>query len=78
MTTRPHANGTPDPRDSGFETLLGEGGVPMKRSRVLAAEFRGTRTTLGVFYSKRGIDGPLKETTYPSWDFPDGLVQGRG
>jgi len=40
------------------------------RSRVLAGDVGGTKTTLGLFEAKSGIDGLLKETTYSSRDFP--------
>jgi len=42
----------------------------MKRSRVLAGDIGATKTTLGLFEAKRGIDGLLNETTYSSRDFP--------
>jgi len=39
-------------------------------AHVLAGDVGGTKTTLGLFEAKKGIDGVLTETTFSSRDFP--------
>jgi glucokinase len=41
-----------------------------RTSAILAGDIGGTKTTLAVFSSEKGLDSPMTEKTFPSVDYP--------